>query len=100
MLFIVFSAYSWIRFYKHRHAPFQREWWKWLTITGIALGLTLGVKMVGLFIVAGVGICVLVDLWNLLDIKNGLSMVSALTSDSHNYRPILADTFWLELFVL
>jgi dolichyl-phosphate-mannose-protein mannosyltransferase len=77
MVFVVFSTYAWIRFYKQRHAPFQREWWKWLIITGVALGLTLGVKMVGLFVVASVGICVLFELWELLNIDNGLTMVSA-----------------------
>jgi dolichyl-phosphate-mannose-protein mannosyltransferase len=42
MLFIVFSTYSWIKFYKQRHAPFQPLWWTWLTITGVGLGLTIG----------------------------------------------------------
>jgi dolichyl-phosphate-mannose-protein mannosyltransferase len=35
----------------------------------------MGVKMVGLFVVVSVGICVLVELWELLNIEKGLSMV-------------------------
>ena len=33
------------------------------------------VKLVGLFVVTAIGICVLVDLWELMDIKRGLTMV-------------------------
>jgi dolichyl-phosphate-mannose--protein O-mannosyl transferase len=33
------------------------------------------VKMVGLFLVALIGIAVIYDLWGLLDIKRGLTMV-------------------------
>ena len=33
------------------------------------------VKLVGLFVVTTIGICVLVDLWELMDIKRGLTMV-------------------------
>jgi dolichyl-phosphate-mannose--protein O-mannosyl transferase len=33
------------------------------------------VKMVGLFLVAAIGVAVLVDLWSLFDIRRGLEMV-------------------------
>ncbi|RKO83191.1 Dolichyl-phosphate-mannose-protein mannosyltransferase-domain-containing protein, partial [Blyttiomyces helicus] len=51
-VFCVLSIYTWIKFYKQRHH----------------------VKMVGLFTVACVGIAVLFDLWELLDIRKGLSL--------------------------
>ena len=35
-----------------------------------------GVKMVGLFVVAAVGVATLYDLWDLLDINKGLSGVN------------------------
>ncbi|KND02836.1 dolichyl-phosphate-mannose-protein mannosyltransferase [Spizellomyces punctatus DAOM BR117] len=73
-LFCVCSIYAWIRFYKKRHVPFSFEWYFWLSMTGIALACTTGVKMVGLFTVAAVGIAVLFDLWNLLDYRRGLSL--------------------------
>lgn len=43
------------------------------------------VKMVGLFLVAAIGIAVLVDLWSLFDIRRGLEMV---TSDGEHSRDI------------
>ncbi|KAJ3119352.1 hypothetical protein HK100_000352 [Physocladia obscura] len=74
LLFGVTSIYAWIRFYKERQFPFSFSWWLWLSLTGVSLALTLGVKMVGLFTIAVVGIAVLFDLWRILDIEHGLSM--------------------------
>ncbi|KAJ3125832.1 hypothetical protein HK101_005847, partial [Irineochytrium annulatum] len=68
----VFTVYNWVRFYKERHNPFTFNWWYWLTLTGVGLGCTCGVKMVGLFAVATVGVAVLVDLWRLLDKRRGV----------------------------
>ncbi|KAJ3278129.1 hypothetical protein HK104_002629 [Borealophlyctis nickersoniae] len=73
-VFCIFSIYTWVKFYKQRHAPFSFGWWLWLSMTGVALALTLGVKMVGLFTVGAVGVAVLFDLWELLDYRRGLSM--------------------------
>ncbi|KAJ3103862.1 hypothetical protein HDU97_009781 [Phlyctochytrium planicorne] len=73
MFFGVWSIYNWIRFYKERHRPFTASWWFWLSMTGVALACTLGVKMVGLFTIGVVGIAVLVDLWRLLDFRRGVS---------------------------
>jgi dolichyl-phosphate-mannose-protein mannosyltransferase len=69
MLFCIASIYFWIRFYKERFNPFSFDWWFWLLMTGVGLAATTGVKMVGLFTVATVGIATLVDLWDLWDIK-------------------------------
>ncbi|ORZ39537.1 Dolichyl-phosphate-mannose-protein mannosyltransferase-domain-containing protein [Catenaria anguillulae PL171] len=69
MLFVTLALYCWVKFSKTRHAPFSLEWWGWLTASGVSLGLVMGVKMVGLFTVATVGIAVLVELWYLLDPK-------------------------------
>ncbi|KAI9012737.1 Dolichyl-phosphate-mannose-protein mannosyltransferase-domain-containing protein [Gaertneriomyces semiglobifer] len=73
-LFCVFAIYAWVRFRKLRHRPFTCDWYLWLALTGLGLALTTGVKMVGLLTVATVGIAVLYDLWDLLDIKRGLTM--------------------------
>ncbi|KAJ3410512.1 hypothetical protein HDV05_003669 [Chytridiales sp. JEL 0842] len=88
LLFGVMCTYTWIKFHKERqrfvpysfrlfrndsnnktYRPFSKDWWFWLASTGVSLGLVLGVKMVGLFMIGSVGICVLVDLWRLLDAK-------------------------------
>ncbi|KAI9351121.1 Dolichyl-phosphate-mannose-protein mannosyltransferase-domain-containing protein [Zopfochytrium polystomum] len=73
LAFGTMTIYCWIRFFKQRHAPFSFTWWLWLSLTGVTLALTLGIKMVGLFTMATIGIATLNDLWRLLDIKRGLS---------------------------
>jgi dolichyl-phosphate-mannose-protein mannosyltransferase len=63
-----------IRFYKQRHLPFGRKWWKWLLLTGVALSAVISTKYVGAFTFITIGSAVAIDLWNLLDYKRGLSM--------------------------
>ncbi|CAG8519920.1 17013_t:CDS:10 [Dentiscutata heterogama] len=53
---------------------FSNEWWFWMIASGVTLGLTLSVKLVGLFTVLTIGMAVIVDLWNLLDIRRGLTI--------------------------
>lgn len=56
-------------------SPFSNaSWWGWLICTGIALGCATGVKLVGIFIIATIGIATIIDLWELADpSKYGLS---------------------------
>jgi dolichyl-phosphate-mannose-protein mannosyltransferase len=75
MLFCTMTIYFWVKFQSHRHESFTPVWWLWLSMTGVGLALILGVKLVGLFTVASVGIATIYDLWILLDIKKGHSMV-------------------------
>lgn len=63
------SLLCYIRFYKLRHAPFSRKWWKWLILTGFALSCDISTKYVGVFAFACIGSAVVIDLWDLLDIK-------------------------------
>ncbi|GAA5997777.1 dolichyl-phosphate-mannose-protein mannosyltransferase [Rhodotorula paludigena] len=74
ILFMCLAFYSYIRFYKLRYSEFTRPWWTWMVLTGVFLSLTISCKMVGLFAFLAVGSAVLFDLWNLLDIKRGLTM--------------------------
>ncbi|KAG9303275.1 hypothetical protein G9A89_013601 [Geosiphon pyriformis] len=74
VFFMLCTIYSYIRFYKLRLREFSREWWVWLITTGVLLSLTASVKMVGLFTVATIGVAVVYDLWELLDIQRGLTM--------------------------
>ncbi|EJU03808.1 O-mannosyltransferase [Dacryopinax primogenitus] len=74
VFFMTLSLYSYIRFRKLRYWEFTFEWWAWMIATGVSLACTLGCKMVGLLTFATIGTAVLVDLWNLLDIRKGLSL--------------------------
>lgn len=58
------------------HSDFSAEWWTWLIATGVSLACTAGSKINGILIFFTIGAAVLVDLWDLLDIKKGHSMVS------------------------
>ena len=63
------SLLCYIKFYKLRHDPFSRKWWKWLILTGFALSCDISTKYVGLFAFITIGSAVAIDLWGLLDIK-------------------------------
>lgn len=63
------SLLFYIKFYKRRHEPFSRKWWKWLILTGFALSCDISTKYVGLFAFVTIGSAVVIDLWELLDIK-------------------------------
>ncbi|KAK7739966.1 Dolichyl-phosphate-mannose--protein mannosyltransferase 4 [Cytospora paraplurivora] len=63
------SLLAYIKFYKLRHDPFSRKWWKWLILTGFALSCDISTKYVGLFAFVTIGCAVAIDLWELLDVK-------------------------------
>lgn len=77
VLSMALSVLCYVRFYKLRHEPFGRKWWKWLLLTGVSMSCVISTKYVGVFTFFTIGCAVLIDLWNLLDInrRNGaLSM--------------------------
>lgn len=63
------SLLCYVKFYKLRHEPFGRKWWKWLLMTGFALSCVISTKYVGLFAFVTIGSAVAIDLWSLLDIN-------------------------------
>jgi dolichyl-phosphate-mannose-protein mannosyltransferase len=63
------SLLAYIKFYKLRHEPFSRKWWKWLILTGFALSCDMSTKYVGLFAFITIGSAVIIDLWELLDVR-------------------------------
>ncbi|KAI8976756.1 glycosyltransferase family 39 protein [Pilobolus umbonatus] len=74
IFYMVMTIYCYIRFRKLRHRPFTSEWWVWMLASGVSMALTVSVKLVGLFLIALIGVSVIYDLWCLLDIRRGLSM--------------------------
>lgn len=66
LFFTAATLYTFSRFnnFNTKGQEFSRKWWKWLLLTGIAIGCTCATKMVGLFVTTLVGIYTMVDLWN------------------------------------
>ncbi|KAF2739142.1 PMT-domain-containing protein [Polyplosphaeria fusca] len=69
IFFMALSVLAYIRFYKLRHAPFGRKWWKWLLLTGVCLSCVISTKYVGAFTFFSIGVPVMIDLWDLMDIN-------------------------------
>lgn len=90
LFFQAMSIYSYVRFHKLRYREFTASWWTWLLSTGVFLALTISCKMVGLFMFCTVGTAVCVDLWNVLDVRRGYSMVRSLSPipSPSNLHPI------------
>ncbi|ODQ60026.1 glycosyltransferase family 39 protein [Wickerhamomyces anomalus NRRL Y-366-8] len=65
LFFTITTFYTFVRFHNERFNAFGRKWWKWLLLTGISIGCTCSVKMVGLLVTTLVGIYTVVDLWNM-----------------------------------
>ncbi|KAJ5180447.1 hypothetical protein N7492_003657 [Penicillium capsulatum] len=79
VLTMALSILCYVRFYKLRHVPFGRKWWKWLLLTGFSMSCVISTKYVGFFTFVTIGAAVAIDLWNLLDInrlQGALTMVS------------------------
>ncbi|KDQ61723.1 glycosyltransferase family 39 protein [Jaapia argillacea MUCL 33604] len=74
IFFMSLTIYSYIRFRKLRYLEFSSEWWTWLIATGVFMACTWASKVNGILTVVAIGIAVLVDLWDILDIRKGHSM--------------------------
>ena len=72
LAFMMASIFAWVRFRKLSHKPFTSDWWIWLALSGVGIGATLGVKMVGLFTVLTIGAGTALDLWQLADKRKGI----------------------------
>ncbi|KAK5624354.1 hypothetical protein RRF57_000071 [Xylaria bambusicola] len=99
------SLLFYIKFYKLRHEPFSRKWWKWLILTGFALSCDISTKYVGLFAFVTIGSAVVIDLWDLLNVKR---IGGALTLTQFGYHfaaravgliilPFLFYLFWFQV---
>lgn len=66
LFFTVLSVLCLVKFHAVRSEPFTPRWWRWLALTGVSIGCTISVKMVGLFVITLVGIYTALELWNML----------------------------------
>lgn len=74
MLFFIFGTiFFWTKFRQFRYKAFSSSWWTFLTLTGIFIAGTVGIKLVGLFTVALVAFACIYDLWELSDWKRQMS---------------------------
>lgn len=83
VFFMACSILCYVRFYKQRHAPFGRKWWKWLLLTGFCMSSVISVKYVGVFTFFTIGCAVCLDLWGLLDVKRKEGALDLLTFAQH-----------------
>ncbi|KAL2757122.1 glycosyltransferase family 39 protein [Sodiomyces alcalophilus JCM 7366] len=99
------SLLFYIKFYKLRHEPFSRKWWKWLILTGFALSADISVKYVGTFAFITIGSAVIIDLWDLLDVKRPGGALSVAEFSKHFgarafgliIMPFLFYLFWFQV---
>jgi dolichyl-phosphate-mannose-protein mannosyltransferase len=99
------SLLCYIKFYKLRHEPFGRKWWKWLLLTGFALSCVISTKYVGLFAFITIGSAVAIDLWGLLDVNRRQGALSLIEFGKHFMAravaliivPFLFYLFWFQV---
>lgn len=105
VLFMALSVLCYIRFYKLRHEPFGRKWWKWLLLTGISMSCVISTKYVGAFTFFSIGVPVLIDLWQLLDIDRKRGALTLPEFGKHFVArmmglvvvPLLMYLFWFQV---
>ncbi|KAH6496737.1 hypothetical protein HBI55_088550 [Parastagonospora nodorum] len=105
IFFMALSVLSYIRFYKLRHEPFGRKWWKWLLLTGVNLSCVISIKYVGVFTFFSVGVPVAIDLWDLMDVKRRQGALSLPEFGKHLAArviglivvPFLLYLFWFQV---
>ncbi|KAK7032963.1 glycosyltransferase family 39 protein [Favolaschia claudopus] len=63
LFFTLLTVFCMSKFHNQQYQSFTFDWWMWLSFTGISIGLTTSVKMIGLFVTALVGLYTIEDLW-------------------------------------
>ncbi|CCH58845.1 hypothetical protein TBLA_0A10670 [Henningerozyma blattae CBS 6284] len=93
------SIYCYVRFYKAQlKAPFSYSWFFWLYLTGLSLSFVISTKYVGVFTFVMVGIAVLVNLWQLLDIRASLNMKTYIKHFTRRVSGLILAPFMVYLF--
>ncbi|KAJ2930854.1 hypothetical protein H1R20_g6249, partial [Candolleomyces eurysporus] len=69
IFFMSLTIYSYIKFRKFRYSEFTVEWWTWLLLTGFFMACTWASKVNGILTVFCIGVAVLIELWDILDVR-------------------------------
>ena len=98
------SLLCYIKFSKLKEQAFSKQWWTWLSLTGLALSCDISTKYVGFFTYMTVGTAVAIDLWELFDITSH-RVVSILEVSKHVVArafalvivPFILYLFWFQV---
>ncbi|QLG75093.1 hypothetical protein HG535_0H04200 [Zygotorulaspora mrakii] len=72
---VALTFYCYVRFYKSQlREPFSWSWYMWLHATGLSLSFVISTKYVGVMTYAAIGSAVVLNIWQLMDIRAGLSL--------------------------
>lgn len=69
LFFMITACFCWSKFRSRTNSPFTLGWWFWLSATGVCLGSAMGVKYIGFFVTAIIGLCTIYDLWDVSGVK-------------------------------
>lgn len=96
---IAATMYCYVRFYKCQlRQPFTWSWCIWLHATGLSLSFVISTKYVGVMTYSAIGFAVVVNLWQLLDIKAGLSLRQFMRHFSKRLNGLVLIPFVIYLF--
>ncbi|CCF58596.1 hypothetical protein KAFR_0E04460 [Kazachstania africana CBS 2517] len=96
---IAASFYCYVRFYKVQLvAPFSSSWYFWLYATGISLSFVMSTKYIGVMTYAAIGTAVVVNLWQLLDVRAGLNLRTFMRHFSRRLNGLVLIPFVIYLF--
>lgn len=97
---VALSVYSYVKFYKVQlTSPFSLKWNLWLIATGLSLSLVISTKYVGVMTYAMIGTAVAINLWQLLDVRAGLTIRQFISHVVRRvngliFAPFLVYLFW------
>ncbi|KAJ1537692.1 dolichyl-phosphate-mannose-protein mannosyltransferase, partial [Saccharomyces cerevisiae] len=96
---IAATMYCYVRFYKCQlRQPFTWSWYIWLHATGLSLSFVISTKYVGVMTYSAIGFAAVVNLWQLLDIKAGLSLRQFMRHFSKRLNGLVLIPFVIYLF--
>ncbi|KAH8798445.1 glycosyltransferase family 39 protein [Flagelloscypha sp. PMI_526] len=64
LFFTLLTVFCLTKFHNQQWQSFSIDWYLWLILTGISIGLVSSVKLIGLFVTALVGLYTVEDLWD------------------------------------